>query len=80
MNFKVFMLIAEGLPRCYSGNEYPWQCRRHGFDPWVRKISWRRKWQSSLVFLPGESHGQRGMVGVCGVSTVGHELATEQQQ
>ena len=34
------------------------QCRRlkrYGFDPWVRKIPWRRKWQPTLVFLPGES-------------------------
>ena len=30
-------------------------CRRHGFDPWVGKIPWRRKWQSTLVFLPGKS-------------------------
>ena len=35
------------------------QCKIPGFDPWVRKISRRRKWQPSLVFLPGESHGQR---------------------
>ena len=33
--------------------------RRPGFDPWVRKILWRRKWQSTPVFLPGEFHGQR---------------------
>ena len=33
--------------------------RRHWFDPWVRKILWRRKWQPIPVFLPGESHGQR---------------------
>ena len=32
-------------------------------DPWVRKIPWRRKWQPSLVFLPGESHGQRSLAG-----------------
>ena len=31
--------------------------------PWVRKIPWRRKWQPTLVFLPQESHGQRGLVG-----------------
>ena len=35
------------------------QFRRPGFDPWVRKIPWRRKWQPSPVFLPGESHGWR---------------------
>ena len=29
------------------------------FDPQVRKIPWRRKWQTTPVFLPGESHGQR---------------------
>ena len=33
------------------------------FDPWVGKISWRRKWQPTPVFLPGESHGQRSLVG-----------------
>ena len=31
------------------------QCRRSRFNPWVRKIPWRRKWQPSLVFLPGKS-------------------------
>ena len=30
---------------------------------WVRKISWRRKWQPTPVFLPGKSHGQRSLVG-----------------
>ena len=33
------------------------------FDPWVGKITWRRAWQSTPVFLPGESHGQRSLVG-----------------
>ena len=33
------------------------------FDPWVGKIPWRRKWSPTPVFLPGESHGQRGLVG-----------------
>ena len=32
-------------------------CRRHRFDPWVRKIPWRRKWQATPVFLPGTSYG-----------------------
>ena len=31
------------------------------FDPWVRKIPWRRKWQPAPVFLPGEFHGQRSL-------------------
>ena len=39
------------------------QCRRPGFNPWVGKISWRRKWQPTAEFLPGKSHGQRNLVG-----------------
>ena len=31
---------------------------RHRLDLWVRKFSWRRKWQPTPVFLPGKSHGQ----------------------
>ena len=34
-----------------------------GFDPWVGKIPWRRKWQPTPVFLPGEFHGWRSLVG-----------------
>ena len=37
-------------------------CRRPGFDSWVKKISWRREWLPTLVFLPGEFHGQRSLV------------------
>ena len=33
------------------------------FNSWVRKLPWRRKWQPTPVFLPGESHGRRGLVG-----------------
>ena len=33
------------------------------FNPWVRKMSWRRKWQPTPVFLPGKSHGWRSLVG-----------------
>ena len=36
---------------------------RPRFDPWVRKIPWKRKWQHTPVFLPGESHEQRILVG-----------------
>ena len=35
------------------------QCRRCRFDPWVRKIPWRRAWQPTPVFLPGESMNRR---------------------
>ena len=34
-----------------------------GFNPWIGKIPWRRVWQHTSVFLPGESHGQRSLVG-----------------
>ena len=49
-----------------SGKEPACQCRRykrHRFDPWVGKIPWRRARQPTPVFLPGESHGQRSLVG-----------------
>ena len=39
------------------------QCVRPGFKPWVGKIPWRRAWQPTPVFLPGESHEQRSLVG-----------------
>ena len=54
------------LPRLHSGKEATRQCRRHkrcGFSPWVWKILWRRKWQPTLVFLPGKFHGQRSLAG-----------------
>ena len=49
-----------------SGREPACQCRRHrshGFDPWVGKIPWRRTWQPTPGFLPGESHGQKSLAG-----------------
>ena len=39
------------------------QCGRLGFNPWVWKIPWRRKWQPTPVFLPGKFHGQRSLEG-----------------
>ena len=36
---------------------------RRGFDPWVRKIPWRRASPPTLLFLPGDSHGQRRLEG-----------------
>ena len=53
------------LPRWLSGEESACQCKILGrcrFSPWVRKIPWRRKWQATPVFLPGESHEQRSLV------------------
>ena len=47
-----------------SSKEPACQWRKHkrcGFDPWVRKIPWRRRWQPAPVFLPGNSHGERNL-------------------
>ena len=52
------------IPGGPSGKEPACQCRgrqRCRFDPWVRKIPWRRKWQPPPIFLPGESQGQRSL-------------------
>ena len=51
------------LPWSVSDKESACQCRRHRFDPWLGKIPWRREWQPTPVFLPGEFHGQRSLVG-----------------
>ena len=54
--------------------------RRLGFDAWVGKIPWRRKWKPTPVFLPGKSHGQRSLVGYSpwGPKKVRQDLATKQ--
>ena len=46
--------IPSRLLRWLSGKESTCQHRRHGFDPWVRKIPWRRKWQPTPVFIAWE--------------------------
>ena len=40
------------IPRWLTGKESACQCRRHSFNPWIWKLPWRRKWQSTSVFLP----------------------------
>ena len=55
-----------GLPRWCSSKECTCQCRKCGrrqFGPWVWKIPWRKTWQPTPVFSPGEFHGQRSPVG-----------------
>ena len=62
-DFKIKTVTRDkSFPGSTSGKEPACQCRRHKrcrFSPWVRKIPWRRAWQSTPVFLPGESLGQR---------------------
>ena len=53
------------------------QCRRPGFDPWGRRIPWRKKWQPTPVFLPGKSHGQRSLAGY---SPWGHKKSDMTEQ
>jgi len=45
-----------------DGKRIHLKCRRLGLDPWVRKIPWRREWQPTPVFLPGEFLGQRNLM------------------
>ena len=47
----------------YIGERICLQCKRPEFSPWVGKMPWRRKWQPTLVFLPGKFHAQRSLVG-----------------
>ena len=64
LSFCWYLLcISWGLPWWLSGKKSTCQCRRYGFDTWVRKILWRREWQPTPVLLPAESHGQRSLAG-----------------
>ena len=69
-----------------SGKEPSCQCRvkikdnnkrdkRCGFNPWAGKIPWRKAWQTTPVFLLGESHGQGSLEGfqLWGYKRVGHD-------
>ena len=66
--FTHIFMIQEELPSGASGKEPSCQCRRCKrcrFNPWVGKISWRREWLPTPVFLPGEFHGERSLAGYC---------------
>ena len=73
--------LVSSLSWWFSGKESACQLRRCRFNPWVRKIPWRRKWQPTPVFLPGKSPGQGSLVGYSprGRKRVGHDLVTKQQ-
>ena len=55
--------LDAGLHWCLREERICLQCRTPGFNPWVRKIPWRREWQPTPVFLPGAFHGQRRLEG-----------------
>ena len=52
------------LPWWLHSKDSVCQCRSHGFNPWVRNTSWKRKWQLTWVFLPKKYHGQRTLGGL----------------
>ena len=65
ITYSLVQSLSHGLPWWLSRGRICLQCRGHricGFDPWVREIPWRRKWQLTPVFLSGKFHGQRSMV------------------
>ena len=62
---KLSFWPLQGLPRWLSTKESTCQGRRHrrlGFDPWVGKMPWHRKWQATPTLLPGKSYGWRSLV------------------
>ena len=68
LSFRLISIYEKysGLPRWLSGKKSACQYRSHrrcGWDPWVRKVPRRRKWQPTPVFLLGESQGQRSLGG-----------------
>jgi len=52
-----------GFPGRSDGKEYAYNAGDSGFNLWVKKISWRREWLPTPVFLPGQFHGQRSLAG-----------------
>ena len=74
--------MVSGFPGGASGEESTCQgrrFRRRGFNPWVRKIPWHRRWQPTSAFLSGKFHGQRRLAGYSqrGCKRVRHNWATE---
>ena len=59
MMSTVEMVLEVKNPHASTGNIR----EGRGFDPWVRKVPWRRKWQPIPVFLPGECLGRRSLAG-----------------
>ena len=60
-------MYSQWASRCHRGKESACQHRRHkrlGFNPWIRKISWSRKWKPTPVFSPGKFHGQRSLADI----------------
>ena len=81
VSFFLQIYLHTELPRWLCGKESTCQCRRCGFDPWIGKIPWRRKWQPTPVFLPGESPWteEPGMLQSMWSQRVGHDQIRSDQ-
>ena len=81
MTFVFLCVTYFGLPRWLSGKESVCQCRRCGLYPWIEKMPWRKKWQSTSVFLPEKFHGEMSLASYSpwGRKRVGHDFSTKQQ-
>ena len=62
-DFTFHSQVVLRFPWWLVAKEFGCQYRRCGFNLWVMKIPWRRKWKTTPVSLPGKSHGQRSLVG-----------------
>ena len=76
-----FATLVSGLFWCFSSKELSCQCRRCGYDAWVRKIPWRRKRQTHSNILAWEipRTEEPGKLQSMGPQRVGHNLVTKQQ-
>ena len=60
----LYIIFSGCSPRWCNGKESTCQYRKHkrcGFDLWVGKIPWSRKWQPTPIFFPGKFHGRRSL-------------------
>ena len=73
------LIFNQGFPGGSVVKNMACQWRRYRFNSWMGMILWRRKWQPTLVFLPGKSHGQRSLAGYSpwGCQRVRHDLVTK---
>ena len=78
----VYLMISFRTSQVAQCKESSCQYGRCELDPCVRKMPWRRKWQPTLVFLPGKSHGRRRLAGygLWDRKRLEYNLATNQQQ
>ena len=80
--FMRLLILLMGFPSDSVVKNMPANAGDIGeFDPWVRKIPWKRKWQPTPVFLPGKSHGWRSLMGYSswGHKRIVHDSPTKQQ-